>query len=250
MKFFFWITIVVVGLLIDVVLKAGLDLLFVAPPPGGSFLRWSWRHSEICSNECVTQRTLSAIFWKIFTHTFEGKGWCGSPQFFYDINLIKKWKKWNFSTIRGEQGGKRWTDTTQCIFCIRIAYLLVSELFFNLGINNKFVIANSFYCNFTSDRGIIFDLRRYVFVCFLSWSGGLMPHSRVVTTTGLRHMTWTQKNSMLTTDKSFLEFSDICAYCVDMLSTCLQYFQWSHQTQMVRNWRIWKKMWLSRKMTW
>ncbi len=36
---FFWIAVVVVGLLIDVALKAGLDLLFTAPPSlGGSFL--------------------------------------------------------------------------------------------------------------------------------------------------------------------------------------------------------------------
>ncbi len=40
---------------------------------------------------------------------------------------------------------------------------------------------------------------------------GLMPHSRLVTTTGLQHMTWTWKNSMSTTDELFLEYSVIWA---------------------------------------
>ncbi len=64
--------------------------------------------------------------------------------------------------------------------------------FFSLGIKNKFVIAYSFSCIFTSDRGIIFDLRRYFFVCVLSWSGS-MSHSWLVTTTGLWYVTWMWK---------------------------------------------------------
>ncbi len=83
-----------------------------------------------------------------------------------------------FCTIRGEQREQRWTDATWCIFCVYVAYLLASEwIFFNLGINNKFVIVNSFSCIFTSYRAINCDvliLQTFSEDTFYAWTWRLV----------------------------------------------------------------------------
>ncbi len=156
-----------------------------------------------------------------------------TPNLFYEVYLIKNEKMKFLNDQRGTRG-ERWTDTMQCIFCIALRIFWCQNYFFNLGTNNKFVIANSFYCIFTSDRVIIFNLRRYFFVHFLSWSES-MPHSWLVTTTGFWHVTWTWKKSMLTTDKSFLDFPTF-EPVADMSSTCLVHFQQSGKV--ARNFEI------------
>ncbi len=128
-------------------------------PPGGSFLHYSSQHSEFCSNESVMQQTLLAMFWKKLVTYLWGGGDVGYPNFDLWGWFDKKWKNEKSDIIRGEQGGEMWTNATQIFFCICVAYLLVSEsIFFDLGIHNEFVIANSFPCIFTSYRGINFDL--------------------------------------------------------------------------------------------
>ncbi len=176
MKFFFWIIVDVVTLLIDVALKAGLGLLFTAPK------KFVWMN-------LLRGRHCQPFFEKILLTYLRGKGDVGHPNYLYEINLIEKWRNEIIPRSEGNKGGRGEPMHFLHSCCISFG---VRINFFSLGINNKFVIANSFPCIFTSDRGIIFDLRRYFFVRISSWSGS-MSHLQLVTTTGLCHVTWTWK---------------------------------------------------------
>ncbi len=121
MNFIFWITVNVVGFLTDVALEAGLGLLFTAPPQVAVFYIGA---DDVQIS--VPMNVLRGGFEKNLLKFLRGKGDVGHPNFF----MRSIWLKNEKLKIFHDQRETRGEEVNRCIFCIRVAYLLVSELIF------------------------------------------------------------------------------------------------------------------------
>ncbi len=106
-------------------------IIHCPPPSGGSFFYVGADTFRILFWwTCYAADIVSHFLKSFYSHIWGERVIWVTPFFLWD-QFDQKMKKMNFSTIRVEQGGERWTNTKQCIFCILVAYLLVSELMFH-----------------------------------------------------------------------------------------------------------------------
>jgi len=104
--FFFWITVDVVGVLIDVALKAGLRLLFTAPPQVAVFYVGADDVQISVPTNVLRGGHRQPFFEKNLLTFLRGKGGVGHPYFFMRSIWSKNEKNEIFPRSEGNKGGR------------------------------------------------------------------------------------------------------------------------------------------------